>query len=59
MTNEEIAKAGRIRAKQMLKDDKINLIYQSFKTEEEANNWIIKTALATLILPLNERKKSL
>jgi hypothetical protein len=39
----------------MLKDPKINLIYQSFKTENQAKDWIFKSALATLIVPINER----
>jgi hypothetical protein len=44
------------RATEMLKDEKINSIYQSFKTEDEAKDWIVKAALATLIIPADERK---
>lgn len=44
------------RATEMLKDAKINSIYQSFQTEDEAKDWIIKSALATLMIPANERK---
>ena len=44
------------RANEMLKDVKIKSIYKSFKTEDEATEWIIKAALATLIIPVSERK---
>jgi len=44
------------RANEMLKDSKINDIYQSFKTEDEAKDWLIKSALATLIIPVSDRK---
>jgi hypothetical protein len=43
------------RANEMLKDSKINAIYQSFKTEDEAKDWLIKSALATLIIPVSDR----
>jgi len=43
------------RANEMLKDEKINKIYQSFPSLKEAKDWLIKTALATLIIPVNER----
>lgn len=55
MTNEQMTEILMNRANEMLKDEKINSIYQSFKTEDEAQDWIIKSALATLIIPANER----
>lgn len=44
------------RANEMLKNEKINSIYQSFQSEEEAKDWLIKSALATLIIPVSDRK---
>jgi len=55
MTQEQMIQVVMNRATEMLKDAKINSIYQSFKTEDEAKDWIIKSALATLIIPVNER----
>ena len=49
------SKSPRLTPTEMLKDEKINSIYQSFKTEDEAKDWIVKAALATLILPVDER----
>ena len=43
------------RANEMLKDPQINKQYQAFKTVDEAKDWILKCALATLILPVDER----
>lgn len=43
------------RATEMLKDEKINSIYQSFKTEDEAKEWIIKQSLITLLYSHEER----
>ena len=57
MTQEQMTQVVMNRATEMLKDSKINAIYQSFKTEGEAKDWIIKSALATLIIPVSERKK--
>jgi len=56
MTQEQMTQVVMNRATEMLKDEKINSIYQSFKTEDEAKDWIIKSALATLIIPVSERK---
>jgi hypothetical protein len=55
MTQEQMTQVVMNRATEMLKDPKINSIYQSFKTEDEAKHWIVKSALATLIIPVNER----
>ena len=55
MTTEQMTQVVMSRATEMLKDAKINSIYQSFKTEDEAKDWMIKSALATLIIPTNER----
>lgn len=44
------------RANEMLKDEKINALYQAHETKEQAKEWLIKAALATLIIPVNERK---
>lgn len=43
------------RANEMLKDEKINNMYQSYKTKEEADEWLIRVALATLMIPIEER----
>ena len=43
------------RTNEMLKDSKINKIYQSFNTKDEAQNWLIKTAIATLTIPVSDR----
>jgi len=43
------------RATEMLYDKRLNSIYQSFKTKDEAEYWIINQALATLIIPVSER----
>ena len=56
MTAEQMNQVVIDRANEMLKDKKINSIYQSFKTEEDAKDWIVKVALATLIIPVSERK---
>ena len=56
MTAEQMNQVVIDRANEMLKDKKINSIYQSFKTEEEAKDWILEVALATLIIPVSERK---
>ena len=56
MTQEQMVQTVMNRATEMLKDEKINSIYQSFKTEDEAKDWIVKAALATLIIPVDERK---
>ena len=58
MTQEQMTQVVMNRATEMLKDAKINSIYQSFKTEDEAKDWIIKSALATLIVPVSERKSA-
>lgn len=57
MTQEQINKTLMERATEMLKDKRINSIYQSFKTEEKAKEWIIKSALITLMIPKEDRKK--
>jgi hypothetical protein len=57
MTQEQMTEVVMNRATEMLKDAKINSIYQSFKTEDEAKDWMIKSALATLIVPVSERKE--
>lgn len=56
MTQKQMIQTVTNRATEMLKDAKINSIYQSFKTENEAKYWLIKSALATLIAPVSERK---
>lgn len=43
------------RANEMLKDEKINNMYQSYKTKDEADEWLLKVALATLMIPIEER----
>ena len=43
------------RAQLMLKDEKVNSIYQSFATESEAKDWIVKQALVTLLYSHEER----
>ena len=55
MTQEQMIEVVMNRATEMLKDARINSIYQSFETEDKAKDWIIKSALATLIIPATER----
>ena len=43
------------RVNEMLKDDQINKLYQSYKTEDEAKDWLIKSAIATLVVPVENR----
>lgn len=43
------------RINEMLQNSEINNVYQSFNSEEEAKNWITKTAIATLIIPVEKR----
>ena len=57
MTQLQINKIVIERANEMLKDEKINSIYQSFEKEEKAKEWIIKSALTTLMIPVEEREK--
>ena len=54
MENEMILKVIE-RSKEMLQDSKINEIYQSFENIELAKDWIIKSALATLMIPTSQR----
>lgn len=56
MTQEQMTQVVIERANEMLKDEKINALYQAHKTKEDAQEWLIKAALATLIIPVNERK---
>ena len=46
------------RANEMLKNAEINKIYQSFATKDDAQNWLVKTAIATLIVPISQRKSA-
>lgn len=52
MTQEQATQIVMTRANEMLKDSRINAIYQSHKTKDEADNWLLRTALATLIYKL-------
>ncbi len=49
MTQEQATQTVIARTNEMLKDSRINAIYQSHKTKDEAENWLIKTAIATLM----------
>ena len=51
----EITMKVQKRASEMQKDEKINAIYQSFDTEEEAKNWMYTQALITLMYSPEER----
>jgi len=53
MTIKKMTETVLNRANEMIKDSEINSIYQSFKTEKEAKEWIIKAATATLIVSHN------
>ena len=55
MTTEKMHQTVIVRASEMLKDKKINSIYQSFKTESEAKTWILTQALITLLYSHEER----
>ena len=50
--NEQTTKIIMERANLMLENEKINSLYQSFKNKE----WLVNAAIATLIIPVNERK---
>ena len=54
--NEQTTKIIMERANLMLKNEKINSLYQSFKNKEEAEEWLVNAAIATLVIPVNERK---
>ena len=44
------------RINEMLKDSKVIELINQFSTKEAAQEYIIKAAIATLIIPVNERK---
>jgi len=56
MENSKMTQVVIERVNKMLKDEKINAVYQSFKTESEGQDWILKAAIATLIVPVEQRK---
>jgi hypothetical protein len=43
------------RVNEMTKNVEIQKIMMSFSDNEEAQDWIIKAAIATLVIPQNER----
>ena len=43
------------RVNEMTKNVEIQKIMMGFESTEEAKNWVIKVAIATLIVPQNER----
>lgn len=43
------------RANQMLLNSEINSIYQSFNSKDKAQDWLIKSAIATLVIPVENR----
>lgn len=53
--DEQLIQTVVARANEMLQDEKINNMYQSCKTKDEADEWLIKVALATLMIPIEER----
>lgn len=56
MNTEIMIKTITERVNEMLKNQKINSIYQSFDTKENAENWLIKSAIATLLISKDEIK---
>ena len=54
--NEQVIKIIMERANLMLENKKINSLYKSFENKETAENWLINAAIATLVIPVNERK---
>ena len=54
--NDKTVKIVMERANLMLQNKKINSIYQSFQTKEDAETWLINAALATLIIPVEQRQ---
>ena len=56
--NEQRTKIIMERANLMLENEKINYLYQSFKNKEEAEEWLINAAIATLVIPVNERSSN-
>ena len=45
------------RVKQMVKDPMIQQKMMEFKTNIEAEEWLIKSAIATLIIPNDQKQK--
>ena len=56
--SEQITKIIMERANLMLKNKKINSLYQSFENKETAENWLVNAAIVSLIIPVNERKEN-
>ena len=57
MSKEQMIRVVIERANEMLKDEKISALYQSYDIKEQAKEWLIKAALATLIIPIDQRMK--
>lgn len=43
------------RVNEMSKNSEIQKILMGFKNNDEAHNWLIKAAIATLVIPVSER----
>jgi hypothetical protein len=56
MRQERLAKAIAERMQVLLADNQVKGIYNSFSTEAEAQDWLMKTALVTLVVPISERQ---
>ena len=55
LTEKEMTKTVQNRVAEMIKEPEIQQIMLNFKTQKEAQDYIIKAAIATLCLSVNER----
>lgn len=53
--NDRVINTIKERANDMLKDEHIRRKYNSFENIDTAQEWLLNSALYTLITPLNER----
>jgi hypothetical protein len=53
---ERLAKAIANRMQELLTHDEAKKHYQSFENEADAQEWLMKTALVTLVVPISERQ---
>jgi hypothetical protein len=56
MRQERLAKAIAERMQVLLADNQVKGIYNSFSAEAAAQDWLMKTALITLVVPISERQ---
>lgn len=59
MTQNQIIQTVQNRATELMQEPKIQKIMMEFKSKDEAETWLLKSALATLIIPVNKRRAQL